>query len=146
MGLKISFLFFLLTSFLNARTLENASTRTAIQTSLYGISNLQYKSNDGEIILNCDFWQIDDSRPNWEVYCGKGTQLKKEFLIHFAIRIQNKNIEIQYWLTDRQIQDKPRFQSANSWIEISDRPQKIRLSLGVENDYASLYLDAKPKQ
>lgn len=114
--------------------------------SLYQISQITYQSNDGEIKLSCDFWQIDTSRPNWEVYCGKKhPQIKKEFLIHFAIRIHNKNIEIQFWLTDRQNPNKPAFHSSSAWITSSEAPQNVRLSLGVENDYASLYLDAKPK-
>lgn len=139
------FLISLLLCLIMAQTQANEFNVKDVQ-SLYQISQITYQSNDGEIKLSCDYWQIDNTRPNWEVYCGKKhPQIKKEFLIHFAIRIHNKNIEIQFWLTDRQTPHKPAFHSSSAWISSSEAPKNIRLSLGVENDYASLYLDAKPK-
>lgn len=140
---KLIFLFF----FISSQVLSGKNSKIH-KLSLYTIDTIRYQSTDGEIELKCDFWQLDETRPNWEVYCGKAhPYLRKEFNIHFAIRIHNKNIEIQYWLTDRQKPEKPRFQSTNMWLDTEqfNSLKNIKLSLGVENDYASLYLVAKPK-
>src|SRR5690606_38290572 len=67
--------------------------------------SFQYMSNDGSVILDCSHARIRDL-PDWEVVCGKGTPMVKEFVAHFIAREmpqgpQRTSFEVLYWVTER---------------------------------------------
>lgn len=111
----------------------------------------RYMSSDGTIDLPCTAVYDEPDLWDWDVYCGKGTKMLRQFRVHLLIRMyenrQNPRsaMEVLYWVIDR---DKtPRaFSSTSSWIQyrnLSDL-EVMRFSQGVENDYATLTVEFKP--
>lgn len=111
-----------------------------------------WSSADGTINLSCNHWQPDPTRPDWEVICGKGTKIVKQYMVHLLIRkyehrqLNTTAFEVMYWITDRQTDFKDMFKSINQWIELPVATPLNRLSMsqGIENDYALLKVHYSP--
>ena len=61
--------------------------------------------------------------------------------------VEEKAFEVLYWVIDRNQPTTRAFSSTSSWIEFKNISELNLLSFsqGVENDYAFLKLDFKPK-
>lgn len=111
--------------------------------------SFKYLSSDGEIILTCKHWQNTSDLNDWQIFCGKGTHLEKQYVAHVIIRKHIRNdltesMELLYWVTDRN-SENTRFSSQSQTInfkktvDISD----LTLMQSIENDYAQLVLTYK---
>ncbi len=112
-----------------------------------------YSSSDGGFELKCTHVFDKPELNDWDVWCGKGTPNLRQFRVHFLARhYQNRNTkqsayEVLYWVIDRNQPTSKAFSSTSSWIEFKNISELNLLSFsqGVENDYAFLKLDFKPK-
>lgn len=112
----------------------------------------KYTSNDGSIQLNCTHVYDKPELSDWDVWCGKGTKLLRQFRIHFLVRhyeSENKDrsaYQVLYWVIDRDQPTEKKFSSTSSWIQFKNLPtlEKMSFSQGVENDYAYLTVELKP--
>lgn len=112
-----------------------------------------YMSNDGSIELQCAHVYDRPDAWDWDVWCGKGTNMLKQYRVHFLLRqyvskAGNKSAyEVLYWVTDRN-QKAPAFSSTTQWLQFDgiNSPDELSFSQGVENDYAYLTLKFKPKR
>ncbi len=110
-----------------------------------------YMSNDGSIELKCAHVYDQPDAWDWDVWCGKGTNMLKMYRVHFLLRqyvsrTANKSgYEVLYWVTDRS-QKTPAFNSTTQWLVFNGQtdPDELSFSQGVENDYAYLTLKFKP--
>jgi hypothetical protein len=113
----------------------------------------KYSSSDGTIELNCTHVFDAPELHDWDVVCGKGTKLVKQFRVHFLARqYKSRNgtqsaFEVLYWVIDRN-QPARAFSSTSSWIQFKNFSslEKMSFSQGIENDYAYLQLDFKPQK
>lgn len=112
----------------------------------------RYWSNDGTLELKCAHVFDKPDAHDWDVWCGKGTKWLRQFRVHFLVRqygnstTQKSAFEILYWVIDRDSK-QPKFSSTSSWL-IFDNPSKLNtmnFHLGVENDYAYLTVEFKPR-
>lgn len=112
-----------------------------------------YSSMDGEIVLECahvfdkpDLW-------DWDVWCGKGTNMLRQFRVHLLIRPwvntekQKTAFEVLYWVIDRDTNPR-KFSSTSSWTILNTLTslETMSFSQGVENDYAFLQVEFTPKK
>ncbi len=106
-----------------------------------------YQSADGEIQLTCAHKRIRDL-PDWRVICGSGTKLEKEFAVHLVVLKGKRPLQSEiwyrflYWVTDRQSDARPVFNSTSLLLNLKEgsKPNSLSLDQGVENDYAQLSL------
>jgi hypothetical protein len=113
-----------------------------------------YISNDGSIQLKCDQYFADTTLNDWDVWCGKGTNMFRQFRVHFLVRQYQSKVgeksafEILYWIIDRKQPSvtSETFKSNTTWIQFRNLSDLdlFTLSQGVENDYAYLVLSFKP--
>ena len=112
--------------------------------------SFHYSSSDGEFQLECKHW-IGNTAGDFDVICGKGTRHVKQYLVHLVIRPMKKTnettFEILYWVTDRNTKTAmPAFSSVSQLLTVDSKSQlkKIRMSQGIENDYAQMELTYLP--
>ena len=112
--------------------------------------SFNYSSSDGEFQLECKHW-IGNTAGDFDVICGKGTKTVKQYLVHLIIRPIKKptetTFEILYWVTDRNTKTPmPAFSSVSQLLTVDTKSQlkKIRMSQGIENDYAHMELTYIP--
>lgn len=111
-----------------------------------------YTSIDGSVQLKCVHVFDNPETHDWDVVCGKGTKLVRQFRVHLLIRefanlnTRHSAIEVLYWIIDRDQPITKTFASTSSWIHFKNisELEKISFRQGVENDYASLNLEFKP--
>lgn len=111
-----------------------------------------YMSNDGEIRLSCAHVYDRPDAWDWDVWCGKGTNMLRIFRVHFlaqqfySSKADKSAIEILYWVTDRDQVPTKMFSSTTTWLQFKGKvlPEKLEFSQGVENDYAYLTLEFTP--
>lgn len=114
--------------------------------------SFKYVSSDGSIELNCTHYFDKPELSDWDVWCGKGTKMLRQFRVHFLVREyrhqteEKSAYEILYWVIDRDQNLSKAFSSSSSWIQLLKRSPLERLSFsqGVENDYAYLTVELKP--
>lgn len=114
--------------------------------------SFKYVSNDGSIDLNCTHYFDKPELSDWDVWCGKGTKMLRQFRVHFLVREyrhqteEKSAYEILYWVIDRNQNLSKAFSSTSSWIELQKKAplQRLSFSQGVENDYAYLTVELKP--
>ncbi|MFM6930026.1 MAG: hypothetical protein ACKOX6_16260 [Bdellovibrio sp.] len=112
----------------------------------------RWTSSDGEIQLKCAHVYDKPDAWDWDVYCGKGTNMLRIYRVHFLVRqyaketTNKKALEILYWVTDRN-QPTPKFSSTSQWIQLHGQADLdfFNLSVGVENDYGTLDLTYRPR-
>lgn len=110
-----------------------------------------YASNDGEINLSCAHVYDNPKTSDWDVWCGKGTNMLKIFRVHFLLReykaktSEKMALQVLYLVNDRNKPLGKGFSSSTQWMEFAEKtsPEKLIFSLGVENDYATLKLEYK---
>lgn len=113
----------------------------------------KYSSSDGTIELNCTHVFEAPGLHDWDVVCGKGTKLLKQFRVHFLARqFQSRDgnqsaLEVLYWVIDRNHPTMKAYSSTSSWLQFRNISSldKMSFSQGIENDYAYLQMDFKPK-
>lgn len=111
----------------------------------------EYVSQDGTYWQDCAHWQQDDSLPDWDVICGKGSDHVTRFHVVFWLRkyFRGKQMALEnvYYVTDRNGKDL-RFVSHSNWIELANQTEVgfMKFYQGVENDYASLSLSYSPRR
>ncbi|MEK2688975.1 hypothetical protein [Bdellovibrio sp. GT3] len=115
--------------------------------------NVQFRwmSNDGEIILKCAHVYDRPDAWDWDVWCGKGTKMLREFRVHFLVqeynhaKLEKTAFQVLYWVTDRNSEPR-KFDSMSQWLQFSGKPEVefFDFSVGVENDYGILELVYKP--
>ncbi|WP_413292649.1 hypothetical protein ACLSU7_14585 [Bdellovibrio sp. HCB185ZH] len=111
----------------------------------------RWMSNDGEIILNCSHVYDRPDAWDWDVWCGKGTKMFREFRVHFLVqeynhpKLEKKAFQVLYWVTDRNSEPR-KFDSMSQWLQFNGKPdvEYFSFSVGVENDYGILELDYRP--
>ncbi len=111
-----------------------------------------YMSNDGTIDLKCAHVFDKPGAWDWDVWCGKGTNMLRMFRVHFLIRqyqskVANKTAyEVLYWVTDRDQPTTKAFSSTTTWLQFNSltTADMLSFSQGVENDYAHLTIEYKP--
>ncbi|WP_295899386.1 hypothetical protein [uncultured Bdellovibrio sp.] len=111
-----------------------------------------YQSNDGTFELKCTHVFDQPELSDWDVWCGKGTKMLRQFRVHFLVRqYQSKAadrsaFEVLYWVIDRDQHMSKAFSSTSSWIQFRNLSnlEKMSFSQGVENDYAYLTVELKP--
>lgn len=112
----------------------------------------KYASADGTIELTCTHFFDKPEYSDWDVWCGKGTKLMRQFRVHFLVRqYQNRSenrsaFEVLYWVIDRNQNMSKAFSSTSTWIQFNNLSalDTMSFSQGVENDYAYLKIDFKP--
>lgn len=112
----------------------------------------RYTSSDGTLDLKCAHVFDKPEAHDWDVWCGKGTPWLRQFRVHFLARYfenrakQKSAFEILYWVIDRN-QKQTQFSSTSSWLIFDNLSSLNTMSfnLGVENDYAYLTLEFKPR-
>jgi hypothetical protein len=112
--------------------------------------DFHYSSSDGDFQLDCKHW-IGNTAGDFDVICGKGTRTVKQYLVHLVIRPIAKatetSFEVLYWVTDRSKKSPVApFSSVSQIITVDTKSQlkKLRMSQGIENDYAMLDLTFAP--
>ncbi len=113
-----------------------------------------YASADGEFTLKCTHYLDKPETHDFDVWCGKGTPYLRTFRVHFLLRQHDKPeqgksaFEVLYWVIDRDQRDASRkFSSGNTWISFRNPSdvERMNFSQGVENDYAYLSVDYRPR-
>lgn len=112
----------------------------------------KYQSSDGTIELKCTHVFDEPELSDWDVWCGKGTNMLRQFRVHFLVRqYESKSsnrsaFEVLYWVIDRDQHMSKAFSSTSSWIQFKNLStlEKMSFSQGVENDYAYLTVELKP--
>ncbi|MDG0815403.1 hypothetical protein [Bdellovibrio svalbardensis] len=112
----------------------------------------RYMSNDGTFDLKCAHVYDKPGAWDWDVWCGKGTNMLKMFRVHFLVRqykakaAEKTGFEILYWVIDRNQPATKAFSSTSTWLQFNSLtdPEVLSFSQGVENDYAYLTLEYKP--
>jgi hypothetical protein len=107
-----------------------------------------YVPNEGADGVSCVHERIRDL-PDWKVVCVVAGD-KKEFTAHVIFReipgSKSSALELLYWVTAAGARPEgPKDYHSTSAIFHFDRPTRVNtfsLGQGVENDYASLVLDA----
>jgi hypothetical protein len=110
--------------------------------------HFSYVPNEGADAVNCTHERIRDL-PDWKVRCTFFGEVK-EFSAHVILRqIPSQNgslFELLYWVTAAgdTLSGPPKFHSTSALLKMKGETAITSLSLaqGVENDYASLVLDA----
>lgn len=129
---------------------EGKSMKPISRQELIGHVQFSYMSSDGEFQLDCKHLPNSQIETDFDVYCGKGTPLLKEYLVHLIIRglstPQETTYEILYWVTDRSQAHKPVFSSTSQLITLDAKTgiKRLSLSQSLENDAAQLYLNYTP--
>lgn len=110
-----------------------------------------YSSSDGSFELDCKHWIGNINAGDFDVVCGKGTKWMRFYSVHLLIRempaVDTTTFEILYWVTDRSAKGPTPSFSSHSQLFSIDKNAKIRelrLSQGLENDYAQMSLRYKP--
>lgn len=114
----------------------------------------QYSNNDGSIELQCAHVYDKPDAWDWDVWCGKGTNMLRMFRVHFLVRqyksavAEKTAFEVLYWVTDRDQPSTKAFSSTITWLQFNNRAdaEMLSFSQGVENDYAYLTIKYKPGQ
>lgn len=112
----------------------------------------RYVSNDGEIELACTHYFDEPELSDWDVWCGKGTNMLRRFRVHFLVRQyehqtqDSSAFEVLYWVIDRDQNISKAFSSTTSWLQFKNKSklETLSFSQGVENDYAYLQVDLRP--
>lgn len=112
-----------------------------------------YSSSDGAIQLKCAHVFDKPDANDWDVWCGKGTNMLRMFRIHFLARkyksqtTDRSAYEVLYWVNDRDQHFSKAYSSASSWVHFKNDSHLdlMSFSVGVENDYAYLTIEYKPK-
>lgn len=144
---------------------SNTATEATVTTNRNGFSYVEekeiqeedvtfsYSSSDGSFQLKCTHVFDKPELNDWDVWCGKGTPHLRQFRVHFLARhyknqeTKQSAFEVLYWVHDRNQPTTKSFSSTSSWIELKNMSTIASLSFsqGLENDYAFLKLDFKPK-
>lgn len=111
-----------------------------------------WRSNDGSFTYKCAHVYDKPDAWDWDVWCGKGTNMFRIYRIHFLVQQfekpsqDKKAYEILYWVTDRN-QAVPKFSSTSQWFQLSGKADLdfFSMDVGVENDYGILEITYKPK-
>lgn len=112
-----------------------------------------YSSSDGTIQLKCAHVFDKPEAHDWDVWCGKGTNMLRMFRIHFLARkyksqtTERSAYEVLYWVNDRDQHFSKAYSSASSWVHFKNDTHldSMSFSVGVENDYAYLTIEFKPQ-
>lgn len=110
-----------------------------------------YKSYEGDIILECRHFAIDEYKMDFDVTCKNQNGFYKLFRTHVVLsqfqRPMNpqNTYELLYWVTDKtthQISSN----GSSLWLNTFEKNTFHSLTIGqsVDNDTAGLYLDIKP--
>lgn len=115
--------------------------------------HFSYQPNEGFAAVNCRHERIRDL-PDWRVKCNfLGTE--KEFTAHVILREYakadgNSGVELLYWVTEpgKHPNSPVNFHTTSAFLGFKGNSKLADLSIGqgVENDYASLVLDATVDQ
>ncbi|WII73106.1 hypothetical protein QJS83_04370 [Bdellovibrio sp. 22V] len=113
----------------------------------------RYQSSDGTLDLKCTHVFDQPEAHDWDVWCGKGTKWLRQFRVHFLVRqyetrtADRSAFEVLYWVIDRDT-PTPKFSSTSSWLQFRNKSnlEVMSFSQGVENDYAYLTVELKPKK
>lgn len=113
----------------------------------------KYSSADGSVELKCTHVFDSPDLNDWDVWCGKGTKMLRQFRVHFLVRqyqsrsAQRSAFEVLYWVTDRNQHITKAFSSTSTWIQFKNLSdlETMSFSQGVENDYAFLKLEFTPQ-
>lgn len=137
--------FFVLFLILISSTFSRAEIKKDIKILSNQLS-FKYISSDGSFSLSCKHWTNQSDLNDWNVYCGKGTKWKKQFLVHLILRQHTRNdnsasLEILYWVTDRNA-PMPKFTGNSQSINFKSLSDISGLTLmqSIENDYSQLEL------
>lgn len=110
-----------------------------------------YSSTDGEFTLKCTHYLHEPALHDFDVWCGKGTRHMRTFRVHFLARQHERAdggsaLEVLYWVIDRDTTPR-KFSSGSTWINFrsSTDLEKMSFSQGVENDYALLSVEYRPR-
>jgi hypothetical protein len=142
---------FLLGSSLSSAAVKN---KTAIKDVAEEEAVFSYASADGEFNLKCTHYLDKPETHDFDVWCGKGTPWLRTFRVHFMVRQHDKPnegksaFEVLYWVIDRDQKDaSKKFSSGSTWISFRNPSDLERMSFsqGVENDYANLSVDYRPR-
>ena len=112
-----------------------------------------YMSSDGTFDLKCAHVYDSPEASDWDVWCGKGTKMLRQFRVHFLVRqlenraAQKSAYEVLYWVIDRNAK-KTAFSSTSTWMQFNNLSnlETMSFSQGVENDYAYLTVTLKPRR
>jgi len=143
--------FLILVVIVFSATFAPAKTPAIVAKDLLDKIEFYYQNSDGTIELECKHWIGNFYSGDFEVACGKGTQLFKQYAAHVVVRSFSRGdqttFEILYWITDKNVKGSVPSFSSHSQLFTVDRGTKIRefqMSQGIENDYAQLVLKYKP--
>lgn len=110
-----------------------------------------YASTDGEFNLKCTHYLHDPALHDFDVWCGKGTRHMRTFRVHFLSRQHERAdggsaLEVLYWVIDRDTTPR-KFSSGSTWINFRSASdlERLTFSQGVENDYANLSVEYRPR-
>ncbi len=114
----------------------------------------RYTSSDGTFDLSCAHVFDEPKLNDWDVWCGKGTKLLRQFRVHLLIRelenraAQKSAYEVLYWVIDRNQPSAKMFSSTSTWLQFNNLSdlQVMSFSQGIENDYAYLTVQYKPRR
>lgn len=152
--LRVSFLVLMFPLFAKAAPVRSDFTNVGVKEIQEEDVKFLYSSSDGTIELKCTHVFDKPELHDWDVWCGKGTNLLKQFRVHFLARQyksrsgQQSALEVLYWVIDRNQPLARAFSSTSSWIQYKNLSnlETLSFSQGVENDYAFLKLDFTPRQ
>ena len=146
---SVTFILILVSILLSGRSSQALTVKITPKVQTAQLT-FQYISNDGSVSMDCVHSQIRDL-PDWDVVCGKGTNLQKRYTVHFITKQYNKAVqpitsfEYLYWVTQWE-SVAPVYSSTSFWIRLKEKTslQSIRMYQSVENDYADLVVDYNP--
>lgn len=126
-----------------------ATTREVMEDEV----KFSYASADGEFSLKCVHYLNKPETHDFDVWCGKGTPHLRTFRVHFLVRQHDKpsigksSLEVLYWVIDRDQDMTRKFSSGSTWINFKNQSaiEKMNFSQGVENDYANLSVEYRPR-
>lgn len=152
MHLKLFSLFFIMIfPFTTWSAPKNFSLKKSQQISEDDVT-FKYISSDGEIELKCTHYYDQPELYDWDVWCGKGTNMLRQFRVHFLVRQYEHQtedrsaLEVLYWVIDRDQNISKAFSSTTTWVQFKNKSklETLSFSQGIENDYAYLKVDLRP--
>jgi hypothetical protein len=110
-----------------------------------------YQSYEGDIILECRHFAIDEYKMDFDVTCKNQNGFYKLFRTHVVLSQYQRPMtpqntyELLYWVTDKTT-NKISSNGSSLWLNAFEKNTFHSLTIGqsVDNDTAGLYLDIKP--
>ncbi|MFZ4715584.1 MAG: hypothetical protein ACOYL6_17805 [Bacteriovoracaceae bacterium] len=114
--------------------------------------NFKYMNYEGDMILHCKHFAIDEYKFDWDLTCKNETgSFFKKFRAHVALSKYGhptpplSTYEVLYWVTD--LTNNQTYGTGTSlWFNFNNDADfhSLTISQSVDNDTAGLYLDIKP--